>query len=133
MKTIEVVAAIILYNNQIFCAQRKYSDKEYASFKFEFPGGKVEEGETNTQALIREIKEELSWEITPCSLFTTVEYPYSDFNLLMHCYICKVDTLGFTLNEHLSYRWLNREDLLCLDWAAADSIVVKELMAKENL
>ncbi|MDM1407037.1 (deoxy)nucleoside triphosphate pyrophosphohydrolase [Myroides sp. DF42-4-2] len=129
MKTIEVVAAIIEFEGKLFCAQRNENKKEYLSYKFEFPGGKTEEGETREEALIREIKEELNWEITIDKFFMTVHHTYPDFNLIMHSYLCSTTTLDFQLNEHASFKWLAISDLNTLDWAAADIPIVDKLIA----
>ncbi len=128
MKTIEVVAAIIQFDGKLFCAQRNKNKKEYLSYKFEFPGGKTEVGETQEEALIREIKEELNWEITIDNFFMTVNHTYPDFNLIMHSYLCSTNTLDFQLNEHASFQWLVVDDLNTLDWAAADIPIVDKLI-----
>lgn len=131
MKKIEVVAAIIKYQDLILCAQRKKSSLEYISEKFEFPGGKIEEGETKTDALKRELIEELN--ITPKiqELYLTVNHEYPDFELTMHSFICEVTTKEITLNEHISYKWLSKKELKSLDWAAADLPIVEKLMSDE--
>jgi 8-oxo-dGTP diphosphatase len=128
MKTIQVVAAIIMKNNRILCAQRNISKLDYISCKFEFPGGKMEEGESEKAALIREIKEELNMDIHPFEKYITVDYTYPDFRIIMHCYKCSTSSESVDLKEHLSYQWLNASDLMSLDWAAADVPIVKKLM-----
>lgn len=127
MKTIEVVAAIIQYKGNYFCAQRNTNKKEYLAYKYEFPGGKIEEGETHEGALLREIQEELSWDISIQDFFMTVNHSYPDFQLIMHTYLCSANSLDFSLNEHVAFKWLAKNDLTSLDWAAADIPIVNKL------
>ena len=91
MKKVEVVAAVIFYNNKILCVQRGDNKYNYIAFKYEFPGGKVESGETNEKAIKREIQEELNLEISIDSKFITVNHQYPDFTLVMHSFICSCD------------------------------------------
>lgn len=131
MKKIEVVAAIIYFENKILCVQRPKNKLSYISEKFEFPGGKIEQGETKEGALNRELLEELN--IVPIikSFFTTVVYKYPDFELTMHSYICTVKTKEINLHEHIAQEWLSLEDLNKLDWAAADLPIVNKLLNLE--
>ncbi|MBQ0018282.1 MAG: 8-oxo-dGTP diphosphatase MutT [Clostridiales bacterium] len=124
MKTIEVVAAIIKKDDKIFATQRGYGD-----FKdgWEFPGGKIEPGETPEQALVREIKEELEAEIKVGELITTVEYDYPNFHLTMHCFMCELVSEEITLVEHEAARWLTYDQLDEVDWLPADIEVVEKL------
>lgn len=128
MKTIEVVAAIIQHDGKLFCAQRNSNNKDYLSYKYEFPGGKIELNETREIALLREIKEELDWNINIESFFMTVEHEYPDFKLIMHSYLCSCIEINFTLNEHFSFKWVTIKDLRNLDWAAADIPIVEKLI-----
>jgi 8-oxo-dGTP diphosphatase len=128
MKNIEVVAAIIIKNNKILCLQRGESKLEYISKKWEFPGGKIEENESFEDALMREIQEELRLKIKVEKLFLTVEHSYQDFHLTMHSYLCETENTELTLTEHLDFRWLEKENLLALDWAEADIPIVNKLM-----
>ena len=114
-KRIEVVAAVIEDCGQIFATQRGYGE-----FKdmWEFPGGKMEPGESREEALRREIREELDTEIAVGKLLCTVEYDYPAFHLTMHCYLCSVVTLE--LKEHESARWLSADGLESVDWLPAD-------------
>jgi 8-oxo-dGTP diphosphatase len=128
MKKIEVVAAIIVFEDEILCVQRPPNKLEYISHKFEFPGGKIEDKETNEEALCRELKEELNINPRIDDLFLTVIHPYPDFELIMHSYLCQADTKTITLNEHISSQWLQKEELLTLDWAAADLPIVHRLL-----
>ena len=124
MKTIEVVAAIIKKDNKIFATQRGYGE-----FKdgWEFPGGKMEEGETREAALIREIKEELNVEIVVQEFLTTVNYDYPNFHLTMHCFICEVINGELMLLEHKAARWLSKNELYELDWLPADLDILDQL------
>lgn len=117
MKTIRVVAAIIIDNDKVFATQRGYGE-----FKdgWEFPGGKIDEGETAEEALVREIKEELDTEIEVINLLDTVEYDYPNFHLSMDCFICKVKSGELVLKEHEAAKWLTKEALYRVDWLPAD-------------
>ncbi len=118
MKQIEVVAAIIHdAQGRIFATQRGYGEwKDY----WEFPGGKVEPGETAAEALKREIREELSTEISVDEFLCTVEYDYPAFHLTMHCYLCSLLTEALHLNEHEAARWLAKDELESVEWLPAD-------------
>jgi len=131
MKKVEVVAAILMHNDEILCAQRAENKLEYISKKFEFPGGKIEAGETHKEALERELQEELNINPDINELYLTVVHEYPDFELTMHSFLCQMDTKEVTLNEHISSIWLKKENLLALDWAAADVPIVNKLMADE--
>ena len=124
MKQIEVVAAIICKGEYIFATQRGYGD-----FKdgWEFPGGKMEPGESPEEALVREIQEELSTTISVDKFLCTVEYDYPKFHLTMHCYLCSLQTEALHLNEHEAARWLTKGDLDSVDWLPADREVVEKL------
>ncbi len=124
MKTIKVTAAIIIHNNMVFATQRGYGE-----FKdgWEFPGGKVEGGETSRTALVREIREELDTEIEVGELFDTVEYDYLAFHLSMDCYICKVISGKLVLKEHEDARWLKWDQLDSVDWLPADIGLIRKL------
>jgi 8-oxo-dGTP diphosphatase len=128
MKHIEVVAAVIMHENKILCVQRKESKYDYISKKYEFPGGKVEPNESLEAALKREILEELSKEISIEKFYLTVDYQYPDFRLTMHSYICSCEDYSITLNEHIDFKWLPKESLDNLDWAAADVPIVEMLL-----
>ncbi len=124
MNTIEVVAAIITHNDQVFATQRGYGE-----FKdgWEFPGGKMEPGETPQQALVREIREELDTEIEVGELMETIEYDYPKFHLTMHCFLCTIRSGDLVLKEHEAARWLTKEELDDVDWLPADIKVVEKL------
>ena len=124
MKQIEVVAAVIHKDGRIFATQRGYGDwKDW----WEFPGGKMEAGETPEEALKREIREELSTEIQLDKLFCTVEWDYQKFHLTMHCYLCSLLTEALHLNEHEAARWLPKEELDSVQWLPADVQIIERL------
>ena len=130
MKTVRVVAAVIRTDDRIFATQRGYG-----AFKdgWEFPGGKIEPGETPEQALVREIREELDTEIRVGDLIERVEYDYPDFHLSMDCYWCEVVEGHLELKEHEAARWLSREELFSVDWLPADIGLIgriKEMMER---
>ncbi|WP_298324651.1 (deoxy)nucleoside triphosphate pyrophosphohydrolase [uncultured Dokdonia sp.] len=131
MKKIEVVAAIIMYGEEILCLQRPKNKLTYISEKFEFPGGKIEFGETKIEALKRELIEELEIEPSIGDLFLTINHQYPDFELKMHSYICKVHTKEISLKEHISAEWLVLDKLNSLDWAAADIPIVQKLIMND--
>lgn len=126
MKTIEVVAAIIKKDDKIFITKRSYG--EFIDM-WEFPGGKVEVGETQEEALIREIKEELELDITNLNYLTTVEYDYPSFHLIMHCFICEICGGTLRLNAHNDAKWVSLEQLASQKWIPADIEVVEKLLA----
>ena len=124
MKTIEVVAAIIKDKDTILATRRGYG--EFVNM-WEFPGGKVEVGETNEEALIREIREELSITISVDQFVTTVDYDYPNFHLTMHCFLCTQVNGTLTLNEHNDARWIHSSELDELNWLPADLEILQEL------
>mgnify|MGYP002624362279 CR=1 FL=1 len=129
MKQIEVVAAIIHDGEgRIFATQRGYGDyKDY----WEFPGGKIEVGETPEEALKREIWEELETRIVVERLEKTVEWDYPAFHLTMHCYWCTVESGHLELKEHEAARWLGKGQLESVDWLPADREVVEMIKSRE--
>jgi len=125
MRQIEVVAAIIHDDEgRIFATQRGYGDYKDG---WEFPGGKIELGETPEEALKREIWEELETKIVVERLIQTVDYDYPKFYLKMHCFWCHIGSGSLTLKEHEAARWLMPEDIDSVDWLPADRIVVNKL------
>ncbi|MCP1111173.1 8-oxo-dGTP diphosphatase [Lachnospiraceae bacterium PM6-15] len=127
MKAIEVVAAIIKEDNKIFATQRGYGDFRGG---WEFPGGKMETGESPEEALVREIEEELETQVRVGELVHTVEYDYPKFHLTMHCYLCQIVSGNLTLTEHTAARWLSKSDIDSVDWLPADAPVIEILKEK---
>ena len=128
MKQVEVVAAVIQIGDSILCVQRNTNKFEYISLKYEFPGGKIEPGETREDAIKREINEELRMDIDIKSYLMTVKHTYPDFELTMHAFLCSSKTASPTLTEHVDFKWLTKDNLSNLDWAAADVPIVEKLI-----
>lgn len=127
MKTLRVVAAVLCDGNRVFATQRGYGACQGG---WEFPGGKIEPGETPRQALKREIKEELDTEIAVQTLLTTVEYDYPEFHLSMQCFLCRIVAGSPVLKEHKAARWLSAEELDSVDWLPADRSVIPLVAAE---
>ena len=124
MKTIEVVTAIIHQEDKILATQRGYGD--YKGW-WEFPGGKMEDGETEEEAIVREIREELEVEIAVERKVCTVEYDYPQFHLVMHCFWCSITHGVPQLKEHQSARWLAKEEWESVEWLPADVEVIRNI------
>ena len=124
MKTVEVVAAIIINDGQVFATQRGYG--EFQGW-WEFPGGKMEAGESPQEALKREIREELDADVLVKELLETVEWDYPNFHLTMHCFICNLLSESLHLNEHEAATWLNLENLRSVKWLPADEILLDKI------
>jgi len=127
MKTIKVVAAVIRDDNKIFATARGYG--EYKGW-WEFPGGKIEEGETPEEALVREIKEELDSVIAVEDYIDTIEYDYPEFHLSMSCYYCKLISGDLTLKEAEDGRWLTKDIIDEFKWLPADIVLLNKIMEK---
>jgi len=122
-----VVAAVMVQDGKYFCAQRCRSDKEYVSEHWEFPGGKIEEGETPYDTLLREIREEMDWDVYVGRCLGTVNHRYPDFNITLTAYLCKPGDGEPKLLEHLDAQWLTKKEMKKLNWTAADKKVLKLL------
>lgn len=131
LKHIQVVAAVIEHHGRILCVQRGPNPRAYISGKWEFPGGKVEQGEEDACALVREIAEELRAPIIVGAHLATVDHSYPDFRLTMRAYLCALvpPVRSVTLTEHVDLQWLDpaAQELTALDWAAADLPIVEAL------
>ncbi|MBR3350281.1 MAG: (deoxy)nucleoside triphosphate pyrophosphohydrolase [Solobacterium sp.] len=132
MKTLKVAAAVIIHDGKIYAAERGYG----SHMGWEFPGGKIKEGETSREALIREIREELSAEIDPYELLMRLEHDYDDFHLSMDVFLCHSLQGSYILHEHRQARWLREEELDDVAWLAADRKIIpvlkQRLSATEN-
>ena len=130
MKTIHVVAAIITDEDRIFATQRGYGDwKDY----WEFPGGKIEPGESPEEALRREIREELDTEIEVGEKIAGIEYDYPKFHLSMDCFPAAITEGTPVLKEHEAARWLKRNELDSVNWLPADQMIIEQLKQRENV
>lgn len=132
MKTIQVVAAVIRDENRVFTTQRGYGDLKGG---WEFPGGKIEKGETPQQALVREIEEELDTEIKVEEYIDTIEYDYPTFHLSMQCFWCRVVEGHLVLKEAEDAKWVSATDIDSVDWLPADILLinqVKEVLLKSE-
>ena len=127
MKTVRVVAAVIRDNNRIFATQRGYGDLKGG---WEFPGGKIEKGETPQEALKREICEELDTEILVGELIDTIEFDYPTFHLSMDCFWCEVVKEDLVLKEHEAAKWLNKNTIDEVEWLPADVTLIDAIKEK---
>lgn len=125
-KTIEVVCAIIQHDKKFLCVQR--SSSMSLPLMWEFPGGKVDDGEDYQEALVREIHEELSCEISVVKYVASSLYSYDFANIHLHAYLCKVNNGEVVISEHADFCWLEKDDLNMLDWAAADIPIIETII-----
>lgn len=124
-KHYNVVAAVIRKDGKYFCVKKGRAKYSYTSYKYEFPGGKIEPGETPQEALIRELAEELDYDISVGSLIVAARHDYPDFSITLNAYLCEPLSDGFVLSEHVDYVWLGAKELRSVDWAEADLAVVR--------
>ncbi|UBX50033.1 (deoxy)nucleoside triphosphate pyrophosphohydrolase [Providencia alcalifaciens] len=127
-KHIEVVAAVLKNENKFLAVQRGFSKLDYISHKWEFPGGKVEAGETLVAAIIRELSEELKITVTDPKFLLTIEHSYPDFDITMHCFVIELPNRTVELTEHINSLWLSKEELIKVDWASADIPAVEKIL-----
>ena len=128
MKQITTVAGVIRNEKgEVLCTLRDQGKYEYVSLKWEFPGGKVEEGETQQQTLTRELQEELEIEVKIGDFFYQVEHDYPDFHLSMAVYECELVSSELKMNVHKGIKWLAPSEMMTLDWAAADIPVAEKI------
>lgn len=131
MKEVHVTAAVIVNDGKILCVQRGENKLNYISKKWEFPGGKVEEGEALEDTIKREIAEELHLHISVREFLIQVNHQYPDFKLKMDTFICEIVDGELALTEHIDYKWLTKVEMPALDWAAADVPIVEKLLSDE--
>ena len=124
MKIVRVAAAVIIDKGRVFATQRGYGEYKDG---WEFPGGKIEPGETPEEAIVREIREELEAEIEPVRLIDTVEYDYPGFHLSMDCYLCRLKSENIVLKEHEAARWLDKSSLYDVEWLPADLGLIEKV------
>ena len=124
MKIVRVAAAVIIDKGKVFATQRGYGEYKDG---WEFPGGKIEPGETPEEAIVREIKEELEAEIEPVRLIDTVEYDYPGFHLSMDCFLCRLKSENIVLKEHEAARWLDKSSLYDVEWLPADLGLIENI------
>ena len=127
MKTLRVVAAVIHAEGKVFATQRGYGEYKDG---WEFPGGKIEVGETPEDAVMREIREELDTDISVEELIDTIEYDYPNFHLSMDCFWCEIVCGDLNLKEHEAARWLDKESLYSVDWLPADISIIEKIKEK---
>lgn len=126
MKIVRVAAAVIIDKGRVFATQRGYGEYKDG---WEFPGGKIEPGETPEEAIVREIMEELDADIEPVKLIDTVEYDYPGFHLSMDCYLCRLKSENIMLKEHEAARWLDKSSLYDVEWLPADLGLIEKIKA----
>jgi len=132
MKIVTTVAGIIENEKgEVLCTERNLGKYEYVSYKWEFPGGKIELGETDEQTLTRELHEELEIDVQILNKFYQVEHDYPDFHLSMAVYECKMLSKDYKMNVHKNIKWLPKEEMMSLDWAAADLPVAKKFVEQK--
>lgn len=130
MKHYNVVAAVVCHDGKYLCMQKGKTKFDYTSYKWEFPGGKIEPGETSQQALARELMEEMEYPVEVGEELVTVNHEYPDFSITMTAFLCtpKGDADGFKRCEHADSKWCSQEELKGLNWAAADIDVVEGIL-----
>lgn len=132
MKHYNVVAAVVIEGEKILCVRKGETRYAYTSHKWEFPGGKIEQGETPQQALQRELWEEMNLKIAVGEELLMVNHTYPDFSITMQAFICTAVSKSFTLKEHEDYSWATLEELTLLDWCEADKPIVEAIVNKRN-
>lgn len=127
MKHYNVVCAIVSNDNEILCMQKGLTKFEYTSYHWEFPGGKIETGESPQEALHRELLEEMEYDIVVGECICSIDHTYPDFSITMQAYMCHADTRSFKMKEHVDYKWLKLSQLHDLQWCDADTPIVCQL------
>ncbi len=131
-KHLRVVCAVVSDNGKVLCTQRCRSKRDYISEHWEFPGGQVEDGENPEEALRREIREEMDWDIYVGNRLATVDYSYPDFDITLAAYDCIARQNDFKLLEHLDAKWLKPDELGTLEWTAADAKLIQKIYGGEE-
>ena len=131
MKHYNVVAAVVCQHNRFLCMQKGQTKFTYTSFKFEFPGGKIESGESPQEALKRELQEEMEYEVEVREKIIMINHQYPDFSITLTAFKCLPLSPTFKMNEHIAYEWCMADNLEELDWAAADIGIVKAILNKQ--
>lgn len=126
-KTLQVVGAIIVKDGRILAVKRGANKNQAVAYKYEFVGGKVESGETEQEALKREVYEEMDYDVQVGEEFMRVNYEYEDVFVELNTYFCKPLSERFALKEHLEYKWLSPDDLFSVEWAPADYGIISQL------
>ena len=129
MKQLEVVAAILTYHGKILCMERGKGTYSYVSYKYEFPGGKIEPGEARHEAIERELREEMDVDVTvkESDLFMTVQHDYPAYSITMHAFLCPLSSPEFVRKEHVDAKWLAPHELDTVEWAPADIPIMEKL------
>lgn len=127
MKHIEVVCAIVMHQGRILCMQRAHKGSPSTAGKWEFPGGKIEAREQPEQALLRELQEEMDYQVVIVRHLVDVVHQYPDFAITLQAYLCQASTANFNRKEHIDHCWLNPCQLRQLDWAAADDEILQAI------
>ncbi len=130
-KHYDVVAAVVCKDGKYLCMQKGKTMFEYTSYKWEFPGGKIETGETPQEALKRELMEEMDYPVEVGREITTVTHEYPDFRITMTAFLCQPLAKSFRLTEHVAFEWHGKEELTSVDWAAADVDIAKAIIMSE--
>lgn len=132
MKHLEVSAGILIYQGKILCLQRGKGKYSYTDYTYEFPGGKIEPGESKEEALVREIGEELDISLDNYTFYDQISYTYPDFSVTLYFFLCHLQSPEFTRKEHINHQWLQPDQLKTLTWAAADAALISRL-EKEHI
>ena len=127
MKHYNVVCAVIENNGEVLCMQKGQTKYAYISFRWEFPGGKIEEGDTPQQALHRELLEEMDYDISVGKHIVTISHAYPDFSITMQAYLCNAKSRAFKMKEHAAFQWKNLSELNTIDWCDADKPIAEEV------
>ncbi len=134
-KHYDVAAAVVEFGGKILCMQRGKSRYPYTSEKWEFPGGKIEAGETPQQAIVRELREEMDYDVVPVRRLAKVEHEYPDFSISLDAWLCSASDREFRMKEHIASRWMDPGEVGMLDFAAADKDIIAacQSVSKEDV